>query len=60
MPNMSYCRFQNTVLDLKDCLSNIDESDLSKEELAARAYLYVLAQQYINEFETIEDLTNVN
>jgi ABC-type Na+ transport system ATPase subunit NatA len=40
MPNMSYCRFQNTWLDLRDCydaMTGIDEyyqsrADLSREE----------------------------
>ena len=36
MPNMSYCRFQNTLLDLQDCMDNWDDPDLSKEEKRAR------------------------
>ena len=37
MSNMSYCRFQNTVADLEDCLEALRErdgdlSDLSEEE----------------------------
>jgi hypothetical protein len=40
MANMSYCRFRNTLEDLRDCLSNIyDTEDLSKEETQARHYL---------------------
>lgn len=34
MPNMSYCRFENTFRDLKDCKSAFeDEVKLSKSEL---------------------------
>jgi len=38
--NMSYCRFQNTYLDLKDCLeylqdNNFETENLSDEELRA-------------------------
>ena len=33
MTNMSYCRFENTYHDLKDCIENFtDLSDLSKSE----------------------------
>ena len=38
MSNMSYCRFQNTLRDLEDCLEHI-EDDVSKDEQAARAEL---------------------
>ena len=38
--NMSYCRFRNTYLDLKDCLEfleyiNFQTEDLPEEELKA-------------------------
>jgi hypothetical protein len=42
MPNMSYCRFQNTAMDLDDCQESLEalingdeERPLSREELAA-------------------------
>jgi len=31
MPNMSYCRFQNTAPDLKDCLDEMDSLDAPDE-----------------------------
>ena len=27
MPNMSYCRFENTVMDIIDCINAIEEGD---------------------------------
>jgi len=39
MPNMSYCRFQNTLQDLRDCHDNMDHDDLSREEFQARQRL---------------------
>ena len=27
MPNMSYCRFENTVMDMRDCIHAIEEGD---------------------------------
>lgn len=39
MSNMSYCRFQNTGLDLQDCINALDpdsnEYEISREEVAA-------------------------
>ena len=50
MANMNYCRFQNTLDDLKDCLDALIEidGDLSQlstsEALAAKELLRVCAQ----------------
>ena len=30
MANMSYCRFQNTAQDIKDCIDAINEEDLKE------------------------------
>ena len=54
MGNMSYCRFQNTVSDLRDCYNHMYDSDetedLSKDEQEARKDLIKLccdiAEQY--------------
>lgn len=32
MPNMSYCRFRNTLQDLRDCYDNMNEIEETKEE----------------------------
>lgn len=32
MANMSYCRFENTFLDLKDCTEHMEDTDLSPTE----------------------------
>lgn len=36
--NMDHCRFQNTLMDLRDCQEHMDD-DLSEEERDARAEL---------------------
>lgn len=36
---MSYCRFQNTANDLRDCAENIDSTQLSEDEFDARQKL---------------------
>jgi hypothetical protein len=40
MPNMSYCRFQNTLTDLEDCYEAMTEQgDLSEDEERAKKLL---------------------
>jgi len=41
MSNMSYCRFQNTLNDLRDCWENM-EDDLSEDEEKAKERLIKL------------------
>ena len=54
MSNMSYCRFQNTVSDLRDCSENMDDQ-LSDDEEKARIRLIKLcvdiADDYRHEVE---------
>lgn len=45
MPNMSYCRFQNTLSDLQDCFNHIDGRTLSEEEENARSDLIKLCKE---------------
>lgn len=55
MPNMSYCRFENTVEDLRDCYDNINElNDLSEDEQRARLRLIRLCQKIVDEAEDVE------
>lgn len=46
MPNMSYCRFQNTRLDLRDCVNNFWDIN-SLDEAEARKKLVALAKQIV-------------
>lgn len=50
MPNMSYCRFQNTANDLRGCLDSInDVESMSDSELIARERLINLCADIIEE-----------
>lgn len=54
MANMSYCRFQNTLLDLRDCEEAegmYDPDTLSDEERKARRRLIELCKTIAAEFE---------
>lgn len=48
MPNLSYCRFENTLADLRDCYENIDADNLSASEADARDELIALCREIAN------------
>ena len=53
--NMSYCRFQNTVRDLDDCLDALEEIDfdlkkLSKDEAEAACRLIEICQEIAGQY----------
>lgn len=52
MANMAYCRFRNTLADLRDCAAELDElDDLSTEEAKARESLLLLCKRIADDFE---------
>lgn len=50
MANMSYCRFQNTLQDLRDCYDNMDDDDLSDAETNARYWLLKMCDQIASDY----------
>ena len=62
MPNMSYCRFENTVHDMQDCIYAIEEGDtseLSSSEVRALEEFLDLAREITNlEYDIEEILDN--
>jgi hypothetical protein len=38
MANMSYCRFHNTDIDLRDCLNAIDDGEYASTEERGKAH----------------------
>lgn len=60
MANMSYCRFQNTLLDLRDCYDAInsaeaDDEKLSEEELKAKKRLLMLCKTIAKRYPPEEE-----
>ena len=54
--NMSYCRFQNTVIDLADCMDALEEIDydltkLSADEEQAARRLIEICQEIGGQFD---------
>ena len=50
MSNMGYCKFRNTLNDLRDCNEDFDNHDLSDSEKKARLELYDLCKDIVNSF----------
>ena len=56
---MSYCRFENTAPDLKDCVDNMDNVDPdSKTELSAQRKLIDYSIDLLEEASGLELLTD--
>lgn len=55
MANMSYCRFENTANDLRDCVYAIEEGEynngISDTEKRGLEEIFELAHQLVNELE---------
>lgn len=49
MANMSYCRFRNTLQDLRDCYESMEDT-LSQEEKRARYSLLKLCSQIADDY----------
>ena len=54
MANMSYCRFENTLRDLRDCYNNMN-NDLSKSEFYARKQMIEMCANIANQHEDLLD-----
>jgi len=47
MSNMNYCRFENTLEDLRDCYYHIYDEDLSESEKEAKLKLMKLCEKVV-------------
>ena len=57
MANMSYCRFENTLSDLKDCFDNIEyEAENERDERARKKMILFLLEQADIIEELVEEL----
>jgi hypothetical protein len=54
MGNMSYCRFQNTLADLRDCAEHFDEA-AGPEEKIARNRLVQVCRDIVGYAEDAKD-----
>ena len=60
MPNMSYCRFSNTLLAFKDCFNEMEDArcfadmKLSEDEFVAMYRLAFYARLYLERFDELQ------
>ena len=50
MANMGYCRFENTLGDLRDCYEAMEDMDLSETEEKAKKRLMKLCQKIVADY----------
>lgn len=57
MANMSYCRFENTLEDLRDCYDHMDDdaSDMNEYEIPAREKLIELCVTIARDYGDLEE-----
>ena len=55
MSNMSYCRFENTYNDLKDCYAHMDDDLEGEDEEKARVRMVKLCQKIVDDFGGMEE-----
>lgn len=59
MPNMSYCRFENTLNDLVDCLNALEEEGMGTlqnlYEREAAASLYTVADKFRKAYDAARE-----
>lgn len=58
MSNMPYCRFQNTLQDLRDCANHISDTDLSPDEASARERLISICREVVERLSTESEEEN--
>lgn len=56
MSNMSYCRFRNTLYDFNDCISNLEDKDITIEEHEARYRLLKGCLDIVKTYHLEEEL----
>jgi hypothetical protein len=64
MPNMSYCRYQNTSIDMQDVVDTLFDTnvdvDLSKEELRGLDTILELAKDIVDMEDKITNILDNN
>lgn len=57
MANMSYCRFENTLIDLQECITALEDREISsdREKRKAKELLKTIAEFLINEGLLVTD-----
>ena len=63
MANMSYCRFQNTSGDLRDCVNALEEGydfedlGLGNDEEQAMHRMRMLCEDFVNAYDRLHEMS---
>ena len=66
MANMSYCMFENTSNDLRQCVDAMEEAydmaelDLSRTELSSMKYMRQLCERFLEQADRLEAAETVD
>ena len=57
--NMSYCRFRNTLGDLRDCVNALEEgAEMSYEERNAAQSMRDMCERYLEAYDEYQEQNN--
>ena len=58
MSNMSYCRWENTLSDLEDCVESFHEGVANRDEARARLRMMALAEELLSLYRSESEMVD--
>lgn len=58
MSNMSYCRWENTLSDLEDCVESFHEGVANRDEACARKRMMAVAEELLSLYRSDREMVD--
>jgi hypothetical protein len=58
MSNMSYCRWENTLSDLEDCVESFHEGVANRDEARARLRMMAVAEELLSLYRSDREMVD--
>lgn len=58
MSNMSYCRWENTLSDLEDCVESFHEGVANRDEAVARKRMMAVAEELLSLYRSDREMVD--
>ena len=58
MSNMSYCRWENTLSDLEDCVESFHEGVANRDEARARLRMMAVAEELLSLYRSEREMVD--
>ena len=58
MSNMSYCRWENTLSDLEDCVESFHEGVANRDEASARQRMMAVAEELLSLYRSEREMVD--